>query len=265
MSLRGEIAVVGVHEHPRRSAPDKTAYQIAVESARGALADAGLTITDVDGYATSGVGPIGVLAMCHHLNLQPDWIDSTAIEDPSSPRWRTPGRRSVWPLLDGPHHLRHRGLGSLRGGDEGPEATRPISMTPLRTDDRRRGAMVRSGTCTSTARRASSSPRSPSRCGATRAESLRQVPRPDHRRGRARLAHHLFAPPPPRLLRHLRRRRRSSHLGGRPGSGKPARARRRHRQSPLRDRPARHPERGRQSGARAFSAPASRAPTSTSA
>lgn len=79
MSLRGEIAVVGVYEHPRRSAPDKTAYQIAAESARGALADAGLTIADVDGYATSGVGPIGVLAMCHHLNLRPDWIDSTAI------------------------------------------------------------------------------------------------------------------------------------------------------------------------------------------
>jgi hypothetical protein len=29
VSLRGEIAVVGVYEHPRRSAPDKTAYQIA--------------------------------------------------------------------------------------------------------------------------------------------------------------------------------------------------------------------------------------------
>lgn len=79
MSLRNEIAVVGVYEHPRRSAPDKTAFQIAAESARGALADAGLSIADVDGYATSGVGMIGVLAMCHHLNLQPDWIDSTSI------------------------------------------------------------------------------------------------------------------------------------------------------------------------------------------
>lgn len=79
MSLKNEIAVVGAYEHPRRWAPDKTAYQIAAESARGALEDAGLTIKDVDGYATSGVGPIGVLSMCHHLNLKPDWIDSTAI------------------------------------------------------------------------------------------------------------------------------------------------------------------------------------------
>jgi acetyl-CoA C-acetyltransferase len=79
MSLKNEIAIVGAYEHPRRWAPDKTAYQIAAESARAALEDAGLTIKDVDGYATSGVGPIGALSMCHHLNLKPDWIDSTAI------------------------------------------------------------------------------------------------------------------------------------------------------------------------------------------
>ncbi len=76
---RAEIAVVGAYEHPTRWAPDKTAYQIAAEAARGALEEAGLTFADVDGYACSGVGPIGVLSMCHHLDLQPDWLDSTAI------------------------------------------------------------------------------------------------------------------------------------------------------------------------------------------
>ena len=40
----GRVAVAGVYEHPTRYAPDKTAYQIHVESARGALADAGLTL-----------------------------------------------------------------------------------------------------------------------------------------------------------------------------------------------------------------------------
>ena len=48
MSLWGKVAVAGVFEHPTRYAPDKTAYQIHVESARGALADAGLTIQDVE-------------------------------------------------------------------------------------------------------------------------------------------------------------------------------------------------------------------------
>ncbi len=79
MSLPADIAVVGAFEHPTRFAPNRTAYQIAAESARGALADAGLTLADVDGYATSGVGPMGVISMCHHLNLQPDWVDSTSI------------------------------------------------------------------------------------------------------------------------------------------------------------------------------------------
>ena len=40
MSVWGRVAVAGVYEHPTRFAPDKTAYQIHAESARGALADA---------------------------------------------------------------------------------------------------------------------------------------------------------------------------------------------------------------------------------
>lgn len=79
MSARDDIVIVGAFEHPRRWAPDKTAFQVAAESARGALEDAGLGLRDIDGYATSGVGPIGALSMCHQFDLRPDWIDSTAI------------------------------------------------------------------------------------------------------------------------------------------------------------------------------------------
>jgi acetyl-CoA C-acetyltransferase len=75
----GKVAVVGVYEHPTRYAPDKTAYQIHVESARGALADAGLTIQDVDGYFTSGVGPIGIMSLAQHMNLRPDYLDAQDI------------------------------------------------------------------------------------------------------------------------------------------------------------------------------------------
>jgi acetyl-CoA C-acetyltransferase len=73
------VVVAGVYEHPTRWAPDKTAYQIHAESARGALRDAGLTIHDVDGFATSGVGPLGVMTVAEHLNLNPRWLDSTSI------------------------------------------------------------------------------------------------------------------------------------------------------------------------------------------
>ncbi|HJW67843.1 MAG TPA: thiolase domain-containing protein, partial [Candidatus Binatia bacterium] len=79
MSVWGRVAVAGVYEHPTRFAPDKTAYQIHAESARGALADAGLEIGDVDGFFTSGVGPIGILSLAQHLNLRPSHVDSQAI------------------------------------------------------------------------------------------------------------------------------------------------------------------------------------------
>ena len=72
-------AVVGAYEHPTRFAPEKTAYQIHAESARGALEDAGLEIGDVDALFTSGVGPIGILSLANHLNLRPSYVDSQAI------------------------------------------------------------------------------------------------------------------------------------------------------------------------------------------
>jgi acetyl-CoA C-acetyltransferase len=75
----GRTAVVGAYEHPTRFAPDKTAYQLHAESARGALEDAGLKITDVDALFTSGVGPIGILSLANHLNLRPSYVDSQAI------------------------------------------------------------------------------------------------------------------------------------------------------------------------------------------
>ncbi len=79
VSIHRKAAVVGVYEHPTRFAPDKTAYQIHAESARGALEDAGLSIKDVDGFFTSGVGPLGVMTVAEHLNLNPRHLDSTSI------------------------------------------------------------------------------------------------------------------------------------------------------------------------------------------
>jgi len=79
MSAFDRAVIAGVYEHPTRWAPDKTQYQICAESARGALADAGLTIRDVDGFLTAGVGPIGIMTLAEHLNLTPRFHDSTNI------------------------------------------------------------------------------------------------------------------------------------------------------------------------------------------
>jgi acetyl-CoA acetyltransferase len=79
VSVWGRTAVAGVYEHPTRFAPDKTAFQLHVESARGALQDAGLAAGDVDALFTSGVGPIGLLSLAGHLNLRPRYVDAQAI------------------------------------------------------------------------------------------------------------------------------------------------------------------------------------------
>ncbi len=78
MSLKKKAAIVGVYEHPTRFAPSKTTYQIIAESAREALADAGLTIKDVDGlFNAGGGGLLGSLALADYLNIFPTYTDTT--------------------------------------------------------------------------------------------------------------------------------------------------------------------------------------------
>ncbi|MCP4003634.1 MAG: thiolase [bacterium] len=81
MSLRGQIAIAGVHEHPTRWAPDKSEFQIMAESARGALADCGLDLSDVDGLfaASMSMGAMGIVSLAEYLNLKPRYLDGTNI------------------------------------------------------------------------------------------------------------------------------------------------------------------------------------------
>jgi len=75
VSLKNKAAIVGVYEHPTRFAPSKTTYQIIAESAREALADAGLTIKDVDGLFNAGAG--FSLGLADYLNVNPSYTDTT--------------------------------------------------------------------------------------------------------------------------------------------------------------------------------------------
>src|SRR5271154_6599678 len=81
MSLSRKCAIAGAYEHPTRFAPDKTMYQIMAESIRGALDDCGLTIKDVDGLLTAGMGMGGmaIVGFCDYLNLTPNFLDATNI------------------------------------------------------------------------------------------------------------------------------------------------------------------------------------------
>ncbi|MGI8794924.1 MAG: thiolase domain-containing protein [Acidimicrobiales bacterium] len=78
MSIRGKAFIAGAYEHPRRDIPDRTVAQIHAEVAVGALADAGLSLVDVDAYFCDGSAPgMGALSMADYLGLRLRWTDST--------------------------------------------------------------------------------------------------------------------------------------------------------------------------------------------
>lgn len=78
MTANGVAHIAGAYEHPLRTIPDKTVPQIHAEVALGALADAGLTMADVDAYYSAGDAPgFGALSMVEYLGLDVSHVDDT--------------------------------------------------------------------------------------------------------------------------------------------------------------------------------------------
>ena len=78
MTIKGKAYIAGVYEHPTRKADTQSLAQLHAESAIGALADAGLTKDDVDGYFCAGDAPgLGPLSMADYMGLKLRHMDST--------------------------------------------------------------------------------------------------------------------------------------------------------------------------------------------
>jgi acetyl-CoA C-acetyltransferase len=79
MTIRGKARIAGAYEHPDRKIPGKSVAQVHAEVALGALADAGLTMGDVDAYFCAGDAPgFGPLSMADYLGLKRlSYVDST--------------------------------------------------------------------------------------------------------------------------------------------------------------------------------------------
>lgn len=83
MSLKDQAFIVGAYEHPTRHALDRSLAQLHADVARGALADAGLSICDVDGYFCAGDVPgwdsqgVGPFSIVEYLGLKPRHIETT--------------------------------------------------------------------------------------------------------------------------------------------------------------------------------------------
>ena len=78
MSLNGYAYIVGAYEHPTRKADELSVVRLHADVARGALADAGLSKDDIDGYFCAGDAPgLGAATMAEYLGLKLRHVDST--------------------------------------------------------------------------------------------------------------------------------------------------------------------------------------------
>jgi acetyl-CoA C-acetyltransferase len=78
VSIRGKAFIVGAFEHPVRKAPDMSVAQLHAEVALGAVADAGLQLSDVDALFTGRDAPgVGGLSIADYLGLRLRYMDST--------------------------------------------------------------------------------------------------------------------------------------------------------------------------------------------
>jgi acetyl-CoA C-acetyltransferase len=77
-SLNGAAVVVGAYEHPRRRLPGYTLAGVHRDVIAGALADAGLSLADVDGFFTDSTAPgLGAIDLMQHLGLRCSYSESS--------------------------------------------------------------------------------------------------------------------------------------------------------------------------------------------
>ena len=78
--LRGAAAIVGVGHAGLGQAHGYTEMEILVQAAQRAVADAGLTMRDIDGLCTASVAAtMWAMPVIEHLGIRPSFIDSTML------------------------------------------------------------------------------------------------------------------------------------------------------------------------------------------
>jgi acetyl-CoA C-acetyltransferase len=80
VGIKGKAFIVGAYEHPDRVIPDRSVAQIHAENTAGVLADAGLKISDIDGFFCVGGAGMVPVAMADYLGLTNlSYVDGTAV------------------------------------------------------------------------------------------------------------------------------------------------------------------------------------------
>jgi acetyl-CoA acetyltransferase len=73
------VAIVGAALSDCGRVDDKTNFQLHYQASSRALADAGLTRDDVDGFASTNIGVMAPVELAEYLGLRPTWVDSTGV------------------------------------------------------------------------------------------------------------------------------------------------------------------------------------------
>src|ERR1700750_813602 len=74
---KNQVAVVGAAETTELGViPNASQLQLHADAALNAIADAGLKLSDIDGFATAVETPQQV---CHYLGIRPTWVDGTSV------------------------------------------------------------------------------------------------------------------------------------------------------------------------------------------
>jgi acetyl-CoA acetyltransferase len=77
MAVTGRrVAIVGVALADAEAA---SPHALLAQAARRAVADAGLTPADVDGFGSTGLGTMPPIDVAEYLGLHPRWVDSTTV------------------------------------------------------------------------------------------------------------------------------------------------------------------------------------------
>lgn len=85
MNVAGKAAIVGIHESTRRDAPQVHPFTLQMECVLGALADAGLSLSDVDGLCCAsgdwaeGGAVESVIEFAEYAGLRPTYFDGTDV------------------------------------------------------------------------------------------------------------------------------------------------------------------------------------------
>lgn len=72
-------SIAGVALSDCGEVPGVGPFELHAQAARRALADAGLSPSDVDGFASTGTGALAPIEVAEYLGLRPTWIDSTSV------------------------------------------------------------------------------------------------------------------------------------------------------------------------------------------